>query len=214
MPRVLYTKEIEPEHLFLKESGLNWTFQSFIQIQETPFDPAAFQSEWLFFTSAHGVSSLLSRWHPSQHKIACLGASTAQAFGNVLTPGFIGNGDVEQVAKDFKERLKNERVTFVEGNLNRRTIAEALPKEQCFYIQTYQTKLVRTALDKQDVYFFTSPSNVDGFLLDNDLPDKAKIIAIGETTQRHLAELGFQAYIPNSYTHSDQLDAIKAVIGS
>lgn len=213
-PRVLYTKEIGQGHPFLKASEIDWTFQSFIQILETPFNPAAIQSEWLFFTSANGVNSLLSRWLPSRFKIACLGEATAKAFDGILTPDFIGTGSVEDLSTAFKEQLQDQRVTFIEGNLNKRTIAEALPKEKCAYVQTYETHLLPNSVNPHDVYFFTSPSNVDGFLLKNEIDSTSKIIAIGTTTQAHLKDLGFQASVPNSYMHSDQLDAIKAAIRS
>ena len=44
---------------------------------------------------------------------------------------------------------------------------------------------------------FTSPLNVDGFLLSNNIPSTAKIVAIGASTQQHLIDKGFmQVVVP------------------
>ena len=43
-----------------------------------------------------------------------------------------------------------------------------------------------------DIYIFTSPSNVAGFLMENEVPTQAKIIAWGASTQEALTQKGFK----------------------
>jgi uroporphyrinogen-III synthase len=77
---------------------------------------------------------------------------------------------------------------------------------------TYKTALVSDKLnDIPGIILFTSPSNVDGFLLSNKPELKTQILAIGETTAARLRELGMKDILVSDSTNEKEL--VKALRG-
>lgn len=120
-------------------------------------------------------------------EFATIGQSTAN---HIKLPSsnihFIGKtpGNPQQVALDFAAWLGNRRVLFPLAKHSKETIANLIPDEQKEVIRCYETTLLEQKIEPQDVYVFTSPSNVEAFLKVNAIPTSAKIIAWGKTTQK------------------------------
>jgi uroporphyrinogen-III synthase len=64
-----------------------------------------------------------------------------------------------------------------------------LTAQEIIHLPTYRTLPLSISIDAQDIYIFTSPSNVDGFLISQNLPEAA-YIAYGPTTGNYLRQKG------------------------
>jgi len=106
---------------------------------------------------------------------------------------FVGKdpGDPHSVALEFKAWLGNRRVLFPLSVRSAETIAKVIPESQKEIVRCYSTELLPIALKPNDIYVFTSPSNVEAFLLKNELDPAAMIVAWGKTTEKKLVESGF-----------------------
>lgn len=50
-------------------------------------------------------------------------------------------------------------------------------------IEVYKTSIQSKQVEDSDIYVFSSPSNVEGFFMENQLRNDSKVIAWGESTQ-------------------------------
>jgi uroporphyrinogen-III synthase len=96
----------------------------------------------------------------------------------------------EYLAIEFKELVGNKIVLFPQSSISNRSIPSVFPAEQIKEISIYKTATYPKIISNCDYYVFTSPSNVDGFLIENKFPSTAKIIAWGKTTEKYLIEKG------------------------
>jgi len=101
------------------------------------------------------------------------------------------SGDAASVALDFKEWLGEKRVLFPLSNRSHETVAAVIPDSQKEIVRCYATELLAMTLKPNDIYVFTSPSNVDAFLLKNKLSSSSMLVAWGKTTEKKLVDLGF-----------------------
>ena len=120
---------------------------------------------------------------------------------------FIGNhsGNPESVALDFKEWLGERRVLFPLSTRSNETVARIIPENQKEVVRCYKTNLVEAVIEEADIYVFTSPSNVEAFLLKNTLSQSATLVAWGSTTRKKLVELGFDPRIVLSDSSEEAL---------
>jgi len=128
---------------------------------------------------------------PSIVKVAALGRGTKKALEQYdVQVSFVGKDpDTSVVAKAFLKELKSERVWLPKSSRSLNRIEGELPESQLIAQVTYQTiPTSRQLRESHDVVVFTSPSNVEGYLLENDLLPEQHIIAIGETTANYIFE--------------------------
>jgi uroporphyrinogen-III synthase len=102
------------------------------------------------------------------------------------------SGDIQHVANTFKHWAKNRRVLFPMSDISLRTISSQLDSDSIIEVIVYKTIIKGLKIDSCSTYVFTSPSNVEGFLMENDIPTQARIIAWGSSTQETLAQKGFK----------------------
>jgi uroporphyrinogen-III synthase len=194
MAKIFISKHLTPDDnwaLHLTNEGHNVTGVSCIEtqtilIQEIP------ATDWTFFSSAQGVKHFLEQHPVASQYIGVMGEGTQKAlqtFG--YQADFIGqSSDPALVSQALKQHLKpNQKILFPASEISKRSIASQLTEQEIILLPTYRTIPLSVSIDTQDIYIFTSPSNVDGFLISQDLPD-AHCIAYGPTTGNHLGQKG------------------------
>lgn len=158
----------------------------------------------LFFASSRSFDFYISQRLIDKEEIACAGESTAK---HIISKGYkvafypVNSGAVTDSSRDFSEWLGDRTVLFSISNLSRLSYSTHLEAEQFSTVLTYKTLYHAEQIPAADIYIFTSPSNVDAFLLYNKFPSEKKIIAWGETTAAHLFKLGFS--VDEALTVSD-----------
>jgi uroporphyrinogen-III synthase len=148
----------------------------------------------VFFSSIRAAAFFLAQEKLPEHcQIACVGAVTAKKI-NALGFGvsFIGEqaGNPLHVAEMFKIWLGERRVLFPLSTVSKRTIVEQIPIAQRIEVAIYETCALPLKIEKSDYLIFTSPSNVESYLLQNEINGNI-LIAWGTTTRNALEAKGF-----------------------
>ncbi|MGV3630154.1 MAG: uroporphyrinogen-III synthase [Bacteroidota bacterium] len=92
-------------------------------------------------------------------------------------------GKPENVARDFAAWLGERRASFFLSDISKKSLAAFLKPGQYDEFVIYKTVLKSKKLEINfDVYAFTSPSNAEAFLQQNDIPDGAIVVSWGEST--------------------------------
>ncbi|MDG1147082.1 MAG: uroporphyrinogen-III synthase [Crocinitomicaceae bacterium] len=169
-------------HSFLQFEGLNFKI-------DTNYDV-------IFFTSPRSVLFFKATLDIPRHvKIACTGSKTAELLEKMgYKVEFKGeqSGDIHHVADAFKIWAKNRTVLFPMSDISLRTVSSQLDSDSVVEVVVYKTIIKGFKIAPCDIYIFTSPSNVAGFLMENEVPTQAKIIAWGASTQEALTQKGFK----------------------
>lgn len=186
--------EVESLSVFCAYRGWQLIAQSFLF-----FEPQAFvwngEEDIIFFSSPRAVDFFHAQ-HPltNEKAYACAGEKTKDRLLDYgIRASFVAgcSGKVSDMSKAFAEFAKGKRVLFPISNISKRSYSQNLPKENCQFIQVYQTHIRPTKIENCDLYIFTSPSNVKGFLMKNPVPQQP-CISWGETTSKTLKEHGFK----------------------
>jgi uroporphyrinogen-III synthase len=177
----------------LSESGAQIVAHSFLRFQPTKFELKR-TPHIIFFGSVRSVTFLCARIDLGiANDLACIGKKTAAILTEMgFTPSFIGSesGSPIRVAETFKEWCAGRNVLFPTSDRSLKTISGSFPEDQKEEIVVYKTVIVGAEIAACDVYVFSSPSNVEGFLMNNVLPENAEIIAWGLSTKTALETSG------------------------
>ena len=196
-PIIYISKAVHEKELLNFCTEKNWELVHFpmIRFNEVDFpepDPTSF--DIIFFSSSRSVNFFLAKVLPTaQHKLACIGETTAQELEKWgYTADFIGikSGHPETVSKQFEQFVGEKRVLFPQSNISHQSMQRRLVDEQTLNLVVYETFLVPLKLTmKPGVLVFTSPSNVRAFLQMNQIdPAQQQIIAWGTTTASYLEQ--------------------------
>ena len=190
MKSIYITKELEDvtqlkQFCAFQNIDLHATSQlSFEAVPFTVTEPF----EVVFFSSVRAGRFFLRSYDGplSSLQFACIGEETAQKFN--IDFAFVGKeaGNPEKVAEKFKNWLGDKRLLIPHSSLSHKTIAETIPSSQCESVCVYNTLLSPQSIPESEVYVFTSPSNLAAFLQKNKVPEAAKVIAWGNTTEKAL----------------------------
>ena len=193
MKSIYITKELEDvtqlkQFCAFQNIDLHATSQlSFEAVPFTVIEPF----EVVFFSSVRAGRFFLRSYDGplSSLQFACIGEETAQKFN--IEFAFVGKeaGNPEKVAEKFKNWLGDKRLLIPHSSLSHKTIAETIPSSQCESVCVYNTLLSPQSIPESEVYVFTSPSNLAAFLQKNQVPESAKVIAWGNTTEKALRKL-------------------------
>lgn len=144
--------------------------------------------EWIFFSSSEGVKHFFNQITDNiDAKLAAIGPGTSKtlsSFGEVLFEG--KSNDIHFVAHAFKKKVGINRVLFPVGNKSKRTVQNYLDSQQVVEAICYQTTLAPVAIGFPDILVFSSPSNVESYVLSNQFLPSQKIVAFGESTREAL----------------------------
>lgn len=191
--RIFITKpdaEVAEIRSALEQIGKELIAYSFLRFDPVPFLMDREDFPIIFFSSKRAVDFYL-REHSIGPKqlVACIGESTANyILSHSITPSFIGEeaGNPLNVGKQLKEWAAGRRIAFPISSRSKHTITTLFTPEQIHAFVCYKTELVSGIIPECSEYIFTSPSNVDGFFIENSLPPSCKIIAWGKTTESYL----------------------------
>lgn len=199
--------EVEPYRIQFEEKGYSIVSHSFLSFAPVDFEITQ-TYDVVFFGSPRAVIFFKAcQAIPENKRIACVGGKTAELLESIgHGVDFVGTKSSEPklVAEEFKEWLTSAplsqqasnsetdtprpRVLFPVSDRSLKTISSVIDENQKEEVVVYSTKLVGRKVEACDVYVFTSPSNVDGFLMENVLPEGAKVIAWGKSTEKVLEE--------------------------
>lgn len=203
-------KEIETLADFCTKNQYGLFPHSFLQFESIPFKINQ-NYQAIFFGSPRAVDFFLAQESiPNQVYIGCIGEITANHLRlTSYEPHFTGkmSGDASQVALDFKNQVGDKIVFFPQSSSSNRTISSVFDPQQIIEMSIYKTILVSKSIPNCDYYVFTSPSNVDGFLLENEIANDAKVIAWGKTTEKYLISKNLKVY--KTLANSSIADLIK-----
>ena len=203
---ILSTKQLEP--LLVGKAavqGIRIVMKPFIKINhaEKPEAIKAIQqlrndAVWAF-TSHHAVESLhfLARKHglslPTPLGAYTMDGRTAEKCKQLL-PGIkiLGMANNARSLGLHIAKQDETKVVFFAGNLRRQELPEILKNENIALneIQVYETVStpVKVAENFDGIMFF-SPSGINSYLEQNNLPSHAVCFAIGETTANELRKI-------------------------
>ena len=86
--------------------------------------------------------------------------------------------------------LKSKEIVFFpSSNKSLGTVQSIIDNRNKIIIETYKTLLVNKQVENHDYLVFTSPSNVEAFLLSNKVNNQ-RVISIGPSTTKALKNAG------------------------
>jgi uroporphyrinogen-III synthase len=150
--------------------------------------------DWIFINSAFALDSIVHlKSDFESRKIAAFGQATAKYLQkNGIKVDFTGEGSPNEIAQRFSSILNSdELVFFPSSNISKGTVQSVLDNRNKIIVETYNTLLIDKKVKNHDFLVFTSPSNVEAFLLSNKF-NKQKIISIGPSTTKALKNAGVE----------------------
>jgi len=189
--------------------GIKLLMHSFIRFEpvkaEIPGDIEA-----LFFGSKRAVDFFLMQAQiPAGTFIACIGSVTLKYLNSLgYEVHFSGAkaGDPATVALALKAWLGDRRLHVALSEQSNRSMARVLHPEQVAEIIVYRTLSAPVVIAEiPNLVAFTSPSNVTGFLLENEIDPDTTVIAWGKTTEKALNGLGIQVHHVLEHSTEEEL---------
>jgi uroporphyrinogen-III synthase len=196
---ILVTRKLDSNSVIRKwavENGYQLLEKSFIQT--IPVAGLSIpETDWIFFSSPQGAKLYFELYPIRASKIAALSDGTAQELvGLKQKVSFVGkstNTTKETGIEFFNTVDSDETVLFPLSDISKRNVSTQKGAHNVIELITYKTELISQKLDEiPTLILFTSPSNVDGFLVGNSIEEDTKVLAIGETTAFHLKNAGFK----------------------
>ncbi len=200
---------------YCQEQKWNLIAESMIDFSEMAFKVPK-KAEIIFFSSKNGVRYFFNQNElPKGVETACVGKETARVLRkHNIEPTFIGenSGDPEAVGKEFLQFIGDKHVFFPTSNASLHTIANLLPEKQKTIASIYETKTSAQKIAPADIYIFSSPSNVKGFLEENTISNDAKVIAWGLVTERALMDADvFPEYVLETGQKEELLEYLATI---
>jgi uroporphyrinogen-III synthase len=188
--RVFFSSEVTPDHPLVQATQtLSLELIATPLIAFAPLKNLPTQNyDVIFFSSprSYEFGKTLIR---SEVLVACYAAGTAKHLPRVDWQGSTP-GNPAQTAQAFQQWVGNRRVLFPVSQRSLGSIARVFPEAQKEVLPVYQTLLAPQSLPDCSVYLFTSPSNVEAFMLSHAFPPGAKVFAWGESTKTYLINHG------------------------
>ena len=197
---VYISRDLREEDFFsnvLKQNGCEVYGRALIETHRVMLKNIP-DSDWVFFSSKHAVRHFLgqTKLKPGM-KIAAVGKGTSDELRKFnLRADFIGGGnDTRITAKQFGAVAGRSTVLFPQAKGSLKTVQQQLPTAKTIDLVVYET-ISRPAddLPDSDVLVFTSPSNLEAYLVKKKISKDQKIVAMGHATGSTLKEKGFHSY--------------------
>ncbi len=184
----------------------------------TKLDPYILQDvDWIFFSSKNAVEYFfaLEPLLPEAVKFGVMGAGSEEMLRKKgYFSDYTGVGiDSAQVAEEFAKIANGTTVLFPGAEDSLKSIQKHLSANtKVIDLPVYETVMEgEVEQSSAEVMVFTSPSNVDAYFACNLLDPDQKVIAIGKSTGKKLAEMGVNYTLPFS---PDEVGLAEAVFGS
>lgn len=202
---------------FCDNNGFQLIAQSLIRFEAAPIEKKIPLTDVLFFTSPRAFDFYLqSNSIEKKQELACLGSRTKNHMvQNGFNVSFFGLDSTKplEVALDFKTWLGDRTVLFPVSNISNRSVQQVLSDEQIYEVVVYHTipKAIHLPVPP-DVLIFSSPSNAEAYLQQNQVSDSQKIACFGTTTQQFLKSKNIEAIILKSPDENGVMDYLSGVL--
>lgn len=204
---------------YAKLRNLRITETSFIDTTAVPGHEIP-PCQWLFFSSPRGAMAFFGAYSDQlrgDEKVAVLGPATAKVLTEQgVLCDFIGDVDAspEETAEAFAKVLGDETVLFPISQISRKSVSQLLASNQVIELVAYTTTPLHKKVDDADIYLITSPSNLEGYLLENSFPEHAEIICYGNTTDDAIQKLGLSNPTHNIHSTDEKkvIDCLESII--
>ncbi len=184
---------------FCNENNFDLICKSFISFS-TIKTGLKVETEAVFIGSKNAFDYyLFNQRHDSKVQIACIGDSTAsyiESKGYKVSFAGKSAGNPEKVSMELNEWLNNRSICFIKSTESKGTIEKFVHSKKIQKLVLYETKFESFTFENEfDIIVFTSPSNVNSYMLSNIISTKTKIIAWGKTTKKELKKYDLTAQI-------------------
>lgn len=200
LTNLFVSADLPNDHLlvaFAREKNVRLLAQSLITFQDLNNTTSTDYSV-VFFSSPRSFNYFISSNKLNDNvEIGVVGEGTKKHLNEFFSQiKFVGEqaGNPSQVAADFKAWLGDRTVLFPQAKTSNETISSVIPETQKIILPVYETLALPLVVPPQDIYVFTSPSNVSSFLHKNAVPTGAKVIAWGATTQKACEQEGITVW--------------------
>ncbi len=193
------SKKLSDHSVFreLEKYDVRITDEPLIKFTQIPFSYTP-QSKWIFFSSKNAIDYFFVQ-RPEIAEGTLYGVIGKQSAAHLSTFGkiadFIGEGvDVAQIAKHFREVLKDDSVLFPQAMDSMRSIQKYIAfSNTLFNLYTYKTAIRDDfEIPYTNIIIFTSPSNVNAYLAKYKIDERQQVIAMGSATRFRLSEYGIK----------------------
>lgn len=188
----------------------NWCVSKNIDLIEAPFiriDPVLDveipQTDWIFFSSPNGLDIYFTNYPLLAKKIGVYGAGTESRLKlNGIQADFVGDTSKTptEIGDEFFESLNpTDSVLFPLSQLSKKSIALMNKENRVIEKVVYTTSIDGSEIPPVNVAILTSPSNIDGYLMNNQVKN-TRFIVLGTTSKNHFESLnlGAEVYVPES----------------
>ncbi|MBD3639259.1 MAG: uroporphyrinogen-III synthase [Crocinitomicaceae bacterium] len=193
---------------------------------ETPFiriepikDQDVIPSDWIFFSSPNGVDVYFDHYPILAKKIAVYGGGTLNRLeSRGIEADFVGDNrkTPEKIGKDFFDSIHpHEVVLFPVSQLSKKSIVNVNQHNVCHEMVLYNTSVEPTKVPKVDFAILTSPSNIDGYLLENSV-ENVEFIVMGATSKNHFENLntGARIHMPEASTEVATIELLEKILAA
>lgn len=187
-------KELPLLTSYCQKNGISIITESLISFERVAAEIST-HLDIVFFTSPRSVDFFLDQVSTSFtcNDFACMGKGTEKALINRgYLSSFTGeySSIPEKVFIPFKSWAGSRLITVPHSSQSLFSISKYLPSDQLNFIEVYKTISIKKSIPECSKYIFTSPSNVDSYLLLNTIPQNTKVYAWGASTKERLLKKG------------------------
>lgn len=176
------------------------------------------RADWIFFNSKNAIDHFfkLDPLILKKTKLAVLGRGSEDALRKYnRIADFSGDNlgiKTEDIAKEFAKLVDGQTVFIPRAKDSLMSIQQALtPETKVIDMPIYETVLEENVnKSNAEVLIFTSPSNVEAYFKDNLVDPGQKIICIGHSTAKSIAEMGLSYTLPFT---PDEIGLSEAIFG-
>lgn len=176
------------------------------------------ETSWLFFYSKNGIKYFIEAAEDRQFswkhkKIGVMGTASNKAIikARGKESDFICRTDLKESANNFHSLLGANSILFVRAKHSKKSIQNYISKNQVRELVIYNnTPKTELSIPPCDILVFTSPMNVNAYLNQYSISKGQTVIAIGQTTKKHLSQfVPNKVHMPSSASESDLAILIK-----
>lgn len=196
----------------------SWANKLHHQLIESPFiriepvlDVDIPPTDWIFFSSPNSVDAYFDHYPLLARQVGAYGEGTQYRLTlREMKADFVGDTSKNsaQIGRDFFAVVPSESsVFFPQSQIAGKRVIPEDRRQQCVEKVIYHTLTTTYKVQGVDVAILTSPSNIDGFLLENN-PEGIDFIVLGETSKNHFHSLGVTSRVYQSASAS-QTDVVQ-----
>jgi len=189
--RIFISKPEHELHLlpsFCKLHKLELIAHSFLEYEKVDFNIDFQYFDSIFFSSPRSAQFFLTELNCSLKRIAVAGGTTAhfvKKYGLSIDFLPLNSGNIQQSVEEFTrwaDQNKIKKILFPISNLSNQSYTKLLPNDRYSSVCVYRTLIGEQEISPCNIYIFTSPSNVKGFLKKNVFFKNNLVVAWGEST--------------------------------